>query len=449
MNHIDNIFLSLRRDISQQKKILKELESIISSFDETNDSEERKSLLSHIKKLKGKLKEKNDNLPKLLEQVSMTKKLEKNSIETKKSGLKKEKKQDGKIKKQFKKKKPLTKEEKKEKKKIDLGASKLEKGVLKRLIKKEEKERKSEKKGKEDPGFFARTSSKLFSKIAHEMSQKKFFSDMRKNLLKTNLNLVPTAYISMTFASTLISFIISIFLFIFLLFIKIGEFPDIIFVQDLSLRFLQTFWIPIIVPIGVFLFMYTYPSLEKRSLEQKINQELPFATINMSSISGSMVEPTSIFKIIISTSEYPNLKKELTKLMNQINIYGYDLVTALKNSTLNSPSKKLAELYNGLATTITSGGELSNFFDKRAESLLIDYRLEREKYTKTTETFIDVYISVVIAAPMILMLLFMMIQISGLGLQLEPSIITLIMVIGVSIINFVFIMFLQLKQPLS
>ena len=29
------------------------------------------------------------------------------------------------------------------------------------------------------------------------------------------------------------------------------------------------------------------------------------------------------------------------------------------------PSKKLSELYNGLVTTITSGGILSNFFDQR------------------------------------------------------------------------------------
>ncbi len=193
--------------------------------------------------------------------------------------------------------------------------------------------------------------------------------------------------------------------------------------------------------------MYFYPSLEKKSIESRINQELPFATIHMSSIAGSMIEPSKIFSIIMMTKEYPNLEKEFTKLLNEINIYGYDFVTALKNVAKNSPSQKLAELFNGLATTITSGGNLSEFFDKRASSLLFDYRLEREKQTKSAETFMDIYISVVIAAPMILMLLLMMMKISGLGIALSTSMITLIMIIAVSFINVVFLVFLHLKQP--
>ena len=142
-----------------------------------------------------------------------------------------------------------------------------------------------------------------------------------------------------------------------------------------------------------------------------------------------------------------NLEKEFNKLLNKINIYGYDLVSVLRNVAFNSPSAKLAELFNGMATTITSGGDLANFFEKRAESLLFDHRLEREKYTKTAETFMDIYISVVVAAPMILMLLLMMMQISGLGVSLSPTALSLIMVLGVTVINIFFLTFLHLKQP--
>ncbi|MFW6272505.1 MAG: hypothetical protein ACOC2U_01840, partial [bacterium] len=67
-------------------------------------------------------------------------------------------------------------------------------------------------------------------------------------------------------------------------------------------------------------------------MEKKIETELPFATINMAAISGSMIDPSQIFKIIIATKEYPELQKEFTKLMNQINIYGYDFVSSLRNS---------------------------------------------------------------------------------------------------------------------
>ena len=77
-----------------------------------------------------------------------------------------------------------------------------------------------------------------------------------------------------------------------------------------------------------------------------------------------------------------------------------------------------------IKTFITSGGDLPDFFDKRAQSLLFEHRLEREEYTKSAETFMDIYISVVIAAPMILMLLLMMMKISGLGISLSSGMIT-------------------------
>ena len=192
--------------------------------------------------------------------------------------------------------------------------------------------------------------------------------------------------------------------------------------------------------------MYFYPTIEKDSLERKINQELPFATINMAAISGSIVDPTKIFSIIILTKEYPTLRKEFIEVLNGINILGKDLISVLRANAYTSPSRKLSDLFNGLATTINSGGELSKFFEERAKNLLFDYRIDQEKETRAAETFMDIYISVVIAAPMIFMLLMIMIQISGLGIALSISTITLIMISGVTVINLMFLTFLHLKQ---
>ena len=235
----------------------------------------------------------------------------------------------------------------------------------------------------------------------------------------------------------------------FFLFFNISaKLPIITFAtESIASRFLKVFWILILVPVGTFLAMYFYPSLEKRAVEAKINQELPFATIHMAAISGSMIDPSKIFTIIITTEEYPALSKEFTKLLNQINVYGYDLVGGLRNMAFNSQSRKLADLFNSLATAITSGGDLPDFFDKRANSLLFEHKLEKEKQAKIAETFMDIYISVVIAAPMILMLLLMMLKIGGLGIGLSSGAITITMILGVIVINIFFLTFLHLKHP--
>jgi len=291
-------------------------------------------------------------------------------------------------------------------------------------------------------------SNRVFSKISKPFADKDILKNLERELIKAHLLYTPQGYFSMILFTTFLVLIGSIVISVFFLFFYLGaDLPIIHFATNSPLeRIPQVIWIVFLFPIATFLIMYFYPSLEKRSAESAINQELPFATIHMAAISGSMIDPTKIFSIIISTKEYPHIEKEFTKLMNELNVYGYDLVSALRNVSFNSPSKKLADLFNGLATTINSGGNLPDFFNKRAESLLFEYNLEKEKSNKSAETFMDIYISVVIAAPMILMLLLMMMKISGLGLSMSTSMITLIMVISVAMVNAVFIVFLHLKK---
>ncbi len=419
-------FIDLKKIISKERKTVRELNSLFNYLRST-DMEGRKMILSQIKALKNSLKKTNENVLKKLGEFSLakplyTKKQDKKAEGSKKIFMKKEKIPKG------------------------ILLSNLEKETLKRLKKKKEK---IIKKKIKKPSKYVKMANKTFFNFSLSLLKKKIFLALEKNLIRTNLQFTPVSYVSIIFFTTLISIIAGIFIFLFLLFFNLGaDLPFITRVtESIGIRFLKVFWILFAIPIGTFLSMYFYPSLEKKSSENQINQELPFAVIHMSAISSSMLEPSKIFNIIISTKEYPSLEKEFTKLINEINIYGYDLVTALRSVALNNPSKKLADLFNSLATTITSGGDLSEFFDKRAQSLLFEYRLEREKYTKSAETFMDIYISVVIAAPMILMLLLMMMKISGLGISVSSAMITLIMVLGVSLINVLFLTFLHLKQP--
>ena len=87
----------------------------------------------------------------------------------------------------------------------------------------------------------------------------------------------------------------------FFMFFNIGaELPIITLVTESFLeRFLKVFWLLFAVPVATFLIMFNYPGMERAAAENRINQELPFATIHMSAISGSMIDPSKIFEIII------------------------------------------------------------------------------------------------------------------------------------------------------
>jgi flagellar protein FlaJ len=415
----------IREMLSREVQTARELSSLAHR---EVQGQERKLVNSQFKSLKRSLKRHSKDIPKALESIPMTKTLPKEEVRV------------------IPRQEVVLKETTKKIRNTKTDFADIEKDTLKRLLK---KEKKIEKKKEMKASSYVKTANKLFSNISINLLRKGRFRKLKVDLIRANMQILPKSYVSVIFLTTMLSIFIGLFAFLFFLFFNIGaRLPIITMVQGGVLnRLVKVIWILIGVPIATFAFMYFYPSLEKRSLGNKINQELPFATIHMSSISGSMIDPSKIFEIIVTTGEYVYIRKEFVKLLNEMNVFGHDLVTSLRRQAFNSPSRKLSDLFNGLATTITSGGDLPEFFDKRASSLLFDYRLEREKYTKTAETFMDIYISVVIAAPMILMLLLMMMRVSGLGISLSVPMITLIMIAGVSVINVIFLVFLQLKQP--
>ncbi|HKZ34031.1 MAG TPA: type II secretion system F family protein [Candidatus Nanoarchaeia archaeon] len=422
----------LRENFERQKKIAEEIRELSEELRDSRNAEERGIISSQIESLKKYLRKYGEGVVEAAEGISVPKPLD---ISKTVSGYKMQ---------------PVIQPMKgispEKAERFDEKISALERLTLGRMKKKEVKVIKRKEK---KPSLYVKLASSLFYDTAMSLIKKGKFYMLRRDLIRANLEFVPATYISLIFFTTIVSFFAAMLITGFFLFFNLVASPPFLVAveESLGLRFLKVFWILFAVPAGVYLFAYFYPSMEKKTLENRINRELPFATIHMSSISNSMIEPSKIFSIIISTEEYPNLEKEFTKLFNEVNVYGYDLVTALRDMAFNSPSRKLAELYNGLATTITSGGDLPNFFDKRAQTLLFEHRLETEKHSKAAETFMDIYISVVIAAPMILMLLLMMMRLSGLGISLSTGMITLVMVLGVSLMNVLFLSFLHLKQP--
>ncbi len=429
----------LKKNIDTEIEILEEIAIYNSRIGLASETQKR-MLNETIKSLMKNIKILNSSVPRILREISMVQRI---SAENNDSGLENLsfQREDSRV--------DVTLQIKDRDKFLE-GLS-ISEGLIKRIRGREKLFAKDKEKFQEFKAArgYLKLSNKFFFDRAGKLIDKGMFDSLSVEMGKANIDVLFKAYVAMILFTSFISIFIGIFLTVFLLFFSIGfEFPYIsIFSGNYFLRFAKIFWIPIALPVIVFLFLYFYPSTEKKTLARKIDQELPFAVIHMSAISGSGIEPSEIFRIIGLSREYPYLRREIRKLLNQLNLYGYDLTTALRNVAKSTPSVKLAELFSGLSTTINSGGSLKNFFNKRAETLLADYRIERERYTKTAETFMDIYISVVIAAPMILMLLFVMIAVSGISAGFSTGAITVLIVGIIAVINVVFLAFLNVKQP--
>ena len=305
---------------------------------------------------------------------------------------------------------------------------KLSEDSLKNIKKLSEENRQESRK----PNEFAKISNKVFRKISEKISPQ--FSSLSVDLKKANIHFLLSTYISMALFSSTISLLVGILIFATLILIDSSN--------------IIHFWIVLVLPLLTFLMFYIYPAGEAKSLQKKISRELPFATIHMAAIAGSDIEPTKIFKILVASKEYPGVGAEIQKVISQVEIYGYDLVTSLKNVAKLTSNEKLAELLGGLATNISTGGELKDYLEKKAENFLLDYRLERKRYSDLAGTFMDIYISILIAAPLIFMMMFIIMKVAGLGLEgIGISTLMSISIVGVGLINILFLIILNFKQP--
>jgi hypothetical protein len=274
--------------------------------------------------------------------------------------------------------------------------------------------------------FYVHLSTRLFKKLAKKLFP--HFRDLTDDLKAANIPWITTTYLSVMIFTTLLSFLVGVGLFL-----GLGS----IFV-----------WTILIFPLVSFFLFYTYPSTKASEIDKKINFELPFATVHMGAIAGSNIGPVKLFKIVSESKEYPYLGFELKKVLNQVIVFGYNVSNSLKNVAARTRNNKLSEMLEGIATNINLGGNLKTYLEKKSESFLVDYKLERKQYIDLASTFLDIYISVLIAAPLVLILLLVIMNLIGasfFGLGINSII--FLSVIIIAILNVMFLIVLNLKQP--
>lgn len=411
----------IRKNIDTEIEILKEIYHYQSLLRNANPSD-RKILVSTIQSLTSSIKIINNSLPELLKEVTSVQKLTSKASTMPLQNIqyfKDENKID-----------VVLKEEDKEK---FLQELRITEDAVRKMKKSSIIQPTEEIENVQKSSRYVKISNAFFKSQSEKLIQKGYFKPLALDVRKANFEMLLESYVSMMLFTVFLSLIAGLVLFLGLWIYGIS--PS------------KIFWIPLILPLGTFAYVYVYPTTEKDSIAKRIDQELPFAVIHMSAISGAGIEPTNIFKIIALSREYPYLRKEIRKILNQLNIYGYDLVTALTHVARVTPSTNLSELLTGLSTTINSGGSLSEFFEKRAETLLNNYRLEREKFTKTAETFMDIYITIAIAAPMIMLLMLIMLSLSNFDFGLDQTTLTVLVIAIIALINVFFLTMLHMKQP--
>lgn len=312
----------------------------------------------------------------------------------------------------------------------------------------EERAKKERRKGeikKEDytlytPKDEAVIANKYAKKYADDLIKKhpELFEPLFTQYKKVNMQYLSRSWVSMILFFSVVSFPAALILMLILKFM-FGS----VFTIGWGVVVLGVFLLPIATLIG----LYFYPGSLIGDRAKKIKNELPFALIHMSAVAGSGAHPISIFELLLESNEYPELKTEIKKIMNYVNLFGYNLSTALRNTAATTPSQELKELLNGMVSTIETGGDLRGYLKGKADDMLNTYRLERKKEVEALGTYSEIYTSILIAAPLLLVVtLAIMNSITGSIAGMSISTVAYLGVgLGLPLLNIGFIVFLQMQ----
>lgn len=236
---------------------------------------------------------------------------------------------------------------------------------------------------------------KLFGKIAEKYSN--YFPALKAALLKAEIKMPLQTYISIALFSTFLGFLLS--LASILILIQIFEF-------SLLTKIVLTIFLPLIISISTFGLFLFYPFQKAVSRERGIEVNLPFALTHMGAIAESGAPPYIIFKLMGDYKEYGEVAKEMKKIARNIEEFGMDPLTAIKEVADRCPSSQLKEVLYGIVTTIESGGNIKLYLKNAGEQALFEWRNKREKFLQQLTTVSEFYTGLLITAPLFIIALF-------------------------------------------
>ncbi|MHC1592737.1 MAG: type II secretion system F family protein [Methermicoccaceae archaeon] len=156
----------------------------------------------------------------------------------------------------------------------------------------------------------------------------------------------------------------------------------------------------------VFSLAFLYPELKARGRKSRIELTLPHAVTFMYAMSKSNMTLFEIFKLLAQHRNiYLEVSEEAEAIVKDVEYFGSDLPTALRNAGNNTPSKTFSDFCENLITVMDSGSGASEFFSTKSKQYLESAYQEQEMLLKTLEMLAEAYVTAFVAGPIFLIVM--------------------------------------------
>lgn len=241
-----------------------------------------------------------------------------------------------------------------------------------------------------NPSPALKMSLRLFRTYFEGRSQR--YAKLEENLRKAKMSYSAVQYLSFaTFVSIVIAAVIAAFS--VLLFIILGP---------LGILAVVFGGVGILAFVGVFL---SLPSSTANKRKKDIESKIPIAISYIATMASADMPIDVILRELGESPEYGEVAKEAKSISMSSRVFGNDIVTAMREGARNSPSRKFSEFLQGIVTTVTSGGNLKEYFKSKATQYQDELNTIIKSNAESIGILAESYVTVGVAFPLMLIVI--------------------------------------------
>jgi len=240
--------------------------------------------------------------------------------------------------------------------------------------------------------------------------------DLHNQLKKGGVRINFTAYLSFMIMCSMISFIVSMTVFPFLL-------PAIMHFSILSTEnFTFSFLFSILISVLIFILIYAYPGTKSSQRKAPIEANLPYISSFMALLSSSNVPPRLIFRSMAKIGTLREIHQEFGNIVRDVEVFGQDLLTSILENVKYTPSKRLAEVLTGYVSTIRTGGDPTEYLRVSTDNIIKEKMVKLDLMLESLSALAEIYIMVLVAMPLLFIAMFAVLgMLGGGGGALDPA----------------------------
>lgn len=175
----------------------------------------------------------------------------------------------------------------------------------------------------------------------------------------------------------------------------------------------MTFWGLIFGQISYRIILW-YPSAVTNMRKTGINLDMANAVTYMYALSKGGMNMIGIFKSLGERADiYGEAAKEIDVIVKDIEFFGHDIQTALRNVSDTTPSEKFRDFAEGLTAVIVAGGSTVNYFATKSRQYESEAVQEQKTFLEMLAMIGETYVTALVAGPLFLIITVVVMSMMG------------------------------------